>query len=106
MNPLLKHPVLQYMPYKLLKNPNLNEIRLFLEKRRKEMNLVRNISLSIGISIGILFSLSGSSIGNWIMVGFIIAFGIYFHKIALKTKMSDQEINENIQTWRGSQMDE
>ena len=45
MNPLLKHPILQHMPYTDLKNPTAEGIQKFVGKRRKNLMILSVVFL-------------------------------------------------------------
>ncbi len=47
LNPLLRHPVLQTLPYELLKNPELSKVREFLEKKRRTFHRLKFVLLAL-----------------------------------------------------------
>ena len=109
MNPLLNHPVFSHLPYKLLKNPTLEEIRPFLLKRARTMKLFKYgalisaflqfltlIDLSRIKMFEIRVPLSIGSIESYFMF-FALLFGAYlFHKSQKQCLMSDEEIIQAI----------
>jgi len=109
MQPLSKHPILSHLPYKLLMNPSIAEIKSFLVKRSRTMKRLKLFSIVLFIfqALNILFfsePLKGefrlpfgldTIINYMLLIGF--PFMVYsFNKLEKQCAMSDEEINNAI----------
>jgi len=54
MNPLLKHPILQKLPYELMVYPDLEGIKIFLESQKKKTKTSRIMIVGFFIVFGFI----------------------------------------------------
>lgn len=109
MNPLLKHPVFQKLPYEILRNPTLENIKIFLAHRITSLKRLRYILALLFLlqGINVLFfsdPMIGENNYSALMDGIvnyislfglpIMAYGIY--KQEKRCLMSDEEIMQEI----------
>ncbi len=92
INPLLKHPILQHLPYELLKRPTVEGIRAFLAKRRRF--LIRMCVLSAVASPLFWIIHWPPHFDDLLMSVILIALAVSLYRQASKTKMTDDEIGE------------
>ncbi len=91
-NPLLGHPILQHLPYELLKRPTVEGIRTFLAKRRRF--LIRMCVLSTVASLLFWILNRPPHIDDILMSVILAALAVGLYRQASKTKMTDDEIRE------------
>jgi hypothetical protein len=94
LNPLLKHPILQHLPYNDLKNPTIDGIKVFVVKRRKNLNRLSVLLAGCGISNPVLSWLLFEKI-NWDQAIFsilLLVISVAMRNEANKSHMTDEEI--------------
>lgn len=96
-NPLLKHPVLQHMPYTILHNPSIEGIKKFLLKRTKNMRIFKYFALAIFLSSLSMIILGISTSIEVYLIPIFMLFAIgWAHAEQRKCAMTDIEIKSLI----------
>jgi len=99
INPFLKHPLLQHLPYEQLKNPTSDGIKIFIKKRRRNLLIVAIVSIIAAI-ISLLTD-SNISLLSLIYPLLLIVMSILLFKQSLNSKIDDEEINKVLQEYSG-----
>ena len=111
MNPLAKHPILQFLPYDIKKQPSFKSIHVWLKKKIKTFKIFRLITI-----IAFILFIVNYLVFNDVNVSFrgldilnnifdialplsLLVLTIIFHNLIKKYKLSDEEINNELQKY-------
>ena len=111
MNSLAKHPILQFLPYEIIKQPSFESINVWLKKKIKTFNIFRMITIIAFLLFIVNYlvfndvkaSVKGLAILNNILdIALplsLLVLTILFHNLIKKYKLSDEEINNELQKY-------
>jgi uncharacterized membrane protein YphA (DoxX/SURF4 family) len=103
MNPLLNHPVLQHMPYQLLRDPNFDGIKAFCSARSTKMKRFKVFAFAVSLCfiLMIIFGFA-TSIEEYFGACLMLLASIWAHVEQKRSMISDGEINEILQKQRAN----
>jgi len=111
MNPLAKHPVLQFLPYEIKKQPSFETIKRWLEKKVKTFKIFRILTVIAFLIYSTIFFISRDTktgiegldiLGNifdYVLPISLLVLSIFFHYLIKKYDLSNEEINTELQKY-------